>query len=95
MKIYFRQGQIGEQMYFLTRGVVQLIVNIVDPVTQEDTQTFDKSLIYPSSFFGEGALLAGRRSAGIRTITTVELLVLSKEHFDEVVAENPDFEKYC
>ena len=88
----FRQGQIGEQMYFLTRGYVQLILTVVDPVTNEVSQHYDPSPIRPGSFFGEGALLAGRRSAGIKTVTTVEVLVLSKANFDQVMAENSDFE---
>jgi len=53
--------------------------------------THQVKVIGPGSFFGEGALFSGIRSASIRAATPVRLLALSSESFQKVMHVHPHF----
>lgn len=66
-----RQGDMGDRMYFMTRGFADIIVE------RDDTEVIVK-VIGPPSFFGEGSLLnMGTRSASVRAHTGCSLLALT------------------
>lgn len=77
-----RAGTIGREMYFLTRGSVEVI--------SEEGQTL--ATLNSGSFFGEVSLLySRRRTTSVRANVFCELFVLSKSDFDKVLADYADF----
>lgn len=78
----FRAGDDGGVMYFIYKGEVE----ILGP---------DKSLIATlgeGAFFGERALVEGRKRTGTSRATQFcELYVLKKEAFDRVCRNYPEF----
>lgn len=80
----FRQGYEGSQMFFIAKGVCDIII---DNGTQEVTL----KTIGPGCFFGEGALFSGLRSASVRCTTSVLLYSLSSESFLSVMHAHPAF----
>ncbi|MBI2060257.1 MAG: ion transporter [Nitrospirae bacterium] len=82
----FRKGDIGYNMYFISRGGVE--------VTSEDGKTIYATL-REGNFFGEIALLLSMpRTASIRAIEFTDLYELDKDTFDRVLGRFPDFEKH-
>ncbi|MEM7182970.1 MAG: ion transporter [Spirochaetota bacterium] len=79
----FRKGEIGKNLYFITKGRVQ----VMDETTNTIFATLDEG-----SFFGEIALLTSeRRTATIKSIDYCDLYTLDKETFDNVIGRYPDF----
>lgn len=79
-----RQGEYGESMYFLSSGEVEVLVG--DQVVAN---------LGTGAFFGEGALVKGeRRNASIRTTTYCDVNRLSKQSFDKLRKQYPDFDKH-
>jgi CRP-like cAMP-binding protein len=71
--IVFRQGDPADSAYFIRSGEVEVI--------DEDSGSVIRSL-GPGEYFGEIALIANApRSATIRTLSKVELAVLGKRNF--------------
>jgi len=69
----FRQGDPADSAYFIRSGEVEVV--------DEETGSIIRSL-GPGDYFGEIALIADSpRSATIRTVTKVELAVLGKRNF--------------
>eukprot|EP00002_Diphylleia_rotans_P006206 TRINITY_DN1553_c1_g2_i1.p1 TRINITY_DN1553_c1_g2~~TRINITY_DN1553_c1_g2_i1.p1 ORF type:complete len:1054 (+),score=191.69 TRINITY_DN1553_c1_g2_i1:69-3230(+) len=78
-----RHGEIGREMYFLSRGEVEV-------VSGDGKTVF--AVLKEGSYFGEIALLfAARRIATIRALGYCELLLLTKEDFDSVLNFFPTF----
>ena len=77
----YREGQIGNHMYFINSGTIEVSTKAGSAVrrTQGD-------------FFGEGALLHPKkiRSATIQCVTPVHAIEISREYFDKYLAESPD-----
>jgi voltage-gated potassium channel len=78
-----RTGQYGRHMYFISRGMVEIIAP--DGHTVLDTLT-------DGGFFGEVALLFSQpRNASARAVDYCDLYTLDKDTFDHVLARYPDF----
>ncbi|CAK0741204.1 hypothetical protein CVIRNUC_001307 [Coccomyxa viridis] len=79
-----REGEVSREMYFIKSGAIQVEV---------DEQVV--TVLKKGSYFGEiGLLRACRRTASIRAVSeTVDLFVLSKEDFDNVMKEYPESSK--
>lgn len=76
-------GDPGRSLYLLLDGQVQ----VVYPSRNSD---FELARLGPGDFFGEMALLNDKpRSATVRALTPVDLLVLDKEDFRRVVTDTP------
>lgn len=80
----FRQGDMGEEMYFISRGAVEVV-------------SADEKVVYATlsegSFFGEIALLlSSERTAGIRAKDYCDLYYLDKSTFENIIQHYPDFE---
>lgn len=74
-------GAIGQEMYFLQHGVVEVLTVEGRPVTR----------LRNNSFFGEMALLGGiKRTATIRAVTLCDIYKLDKKDFDQIMEQFPD-----
>ncbi|MBF0445134.1 MAG: cyclic nucleotide-binding domain-containing protein, partial [Magnetococcales bacterium] len=83
-EIIIKAGEVGEEMYFLSHGTVEVLT--------ADGQSIAK--LRTGSFFGELALLEhGKRMATVRANTYCDLYILGKKDFTHVVATNPEFKK--
>jgi hypothetical protein len=71
--VIFRQGDPGDCAYFIRKGEVE----VIDEDSNEPVNTLSAG-----EYFGEIALVTDRpRTATVRTISAVELAVLGKENF--------------
>jgi voltage-gated potassium channel len=76
----FRAGQYGQNMYFISRGTVEIIAP--DGTTVLTTLT-------DGQFFGELALLFSQpRSASVRAVDYCDLYTLDKDTFDHVLTRS-------
>lgn len=76
-------GAPGRSLYLVVEGLVQ----VVYPSANAD---FELARLGPGDFFGEMALLNDKpRSATVRAMTALEVLVLDKQDFRRVVSETP------
>ncbi|QQR83212.1 cyclic nucleotide-binding domain-containing protein [Candidatus Peregrinibacteria bacterium] len=76
--IIFEEGQLGDTMYIIKRGKVQVIRDNAILSTLGD-----------HAFFGEMALVSNEpRNATLKTLTDVEVLTLSKEDFNHLLQTN-------
>jgi len=81
----FRQGDPADSAYFIRSGKVDVV--------DEDTDSTLRSL-GPGDYFGEIALIADApRSATIRTVSQVELAVLGKRNFLNMMRLIPETEE--
>lgn len=78
----FRKGELGDQMYFISRGKVEIV--------SEDGKTVFATLS-DGAFFGEIALLfSSERTASVRAAEYCDLYTLDKFTFDNVLAKFPE-----
>src|SRR5262249_41072531 len=82
----FRAGQYGYNMYFISRGTVEIIAadgHTVMAILKDSDE---------SPFFGERALLFSQpRNASIRAVDYCDLYTLDKDTFDHVLTRYPAF----
>ncbi|ETV82945.1 hypothetical protein H257_04707 [Aphanomyces astaci] len=77
-----QEGDTGREMFFVRRG----LVNVEVPTGPPHIQLKD------GDFFGEMALVVDvRRTNTVRAVTICDLNVLSKNAFDDILAEFPNF----
>lgn len=82
-EIVFRQGDLGHEIYFISRGTVEV-------VSPDLTQVY--ATLTEGHFFGEIALLLDSpRTATIRATDYSDLYTLSKSDFDRIIAGEPQF----
>ena len=74
-------GDIGNKMYFISTGKVELLLG--------DEMEILFEILDENDFFGEGALLHGRRAATARARTSCELLSLCKKDFQFCMKDYP------
>jgi CRP-like cAMP-binding protein len=74
------EGSIGDQMYFVASGSLQVIVGGIS-----------RSELPPGAFFGEIAIVLGnaRRTATIKASQNCKLYSLSKADLEVVLADHP------
>lgn len=83
-EILFQEGALGESMYFIQRGHIEI-----------NNKHMPKPIILKDGmFFGEMALLnSSRRNAKAIAHDYCDLFTLSREDFDSVLTKYPDFAK--
>jgi CRP-like cAMP-binding protein len=75
-QVIVREGEPGHEFYVVAGGTTRVTVE-GEPVAD----------IGPGSFFGEMALLdGGERNATVTAVTDVELLLLHRDEFNEMLA---------
>ena len=81
--ILFNEGDIGSCLYVIVEGKVRIFTEVEDGITKEITR------LGKNESFGEMALLSGSpRSASVQAISRLTVLKISKEQFDNVIAQN-------
>ena len=77
-----RQGEMGNEMYFICRGRVEVIDAAGRPLNE----------MGEGQFFGELSLLfAQPRNASVRALTYCDLFALGRTDFDRVLKGYPHF----
>ena len=77
-----RKGDIGEQMFFIHKGVVEVVSEHDNPIVF-DTMSAGR-------FFGEiSTIFSCPRTASVRTQTNADLFVLKKTDLDTVLGHYP------
>jgi glucose-6-phosphate 1-dehydrogenase len=77
-----RKGDVGDEMYFISRGTVEVL----------DGDGKVLRTMGEGDFFGELALLSNEpRSATVRAMTPCDLFVLNKADFNRALKEYPQF----
>jgi CRP-like cAMP-binding protein len=80
----FEEGEEGQHFYIINRGQVKVLRK------SHGGQPQFVSLLVAGDYFGETSLMYGRRrSATIEADTDVELLLLSKEDFENLLRQYP------
>lgn len=81
----FRHGDIGNEMYFISKGAVEVVA--------ADGKTV-YAVLHAGDFFGEMALLFSMpRTAGARALEFSDLYMLEKKDFNQVLNNFPAFKK--
>ncbi len=83
--VIFREGEIGESFYIVINGNVNVIMGMDTP---------DEKLLAtlgPGEYTGEMSLVipGGKRSASIRTSSSSNLWVMTRDDFDELLHRQP------
>jgi CRP-like cAMP-binding protein len=82
--ILMEQGHVGDHLYFVMSGRLTAFA------VRDDGSRITLGDMGPGESVGEMALLAhGRRTATVKTVTDCELLRLSKDGFDRLMARDP------
>ena len=84
-EIIFREDDLGESFYIVISGMVDVIMGMDTP----DEKYL--ATLGPGEYSGEMSLVipGGKRSASIRTRTDAELLVMTRDDFDELLHRQP------
>ncbi len=76
-------GEPGQSLFIISRGTVQ----VVYPARSSD---FELARLTEGDFFGEMAILNSMtRSATVRSVDSVEVLVLEKDDFQKILTSSP------
>ena len=77
MDLVFREGDVGKEMYFLVKGLMQVVVNV-------GTEHEEKyGMIQEGDYFGEKAIFElVRRTASIRALDFSTTFVLTRESLE-------------
>jgi len=79
----FRRGDVGDRIYFIHRGSVEVLVDETEPAV---------ATLHEGDFFGEMALLHREpRSASVRALDYCDLYWLDFGSFERVLGKFPDF----
>lgn len=80
------EGDVGDEMYFLTRGQVEVV---------RGTPAQRLTVLAPGSFFGELAILKDApRAATVRALKDVEVYALRRDGVVELARQHADFDGY-
>ncbi|KAK2588222.1 hypothetical protein KPH14_004257 [Odynerus spinipes] len=86
-RVIVRQGHIAQNLYLIVNGEVGLTRVVTDDLTGE-TEEVDMGSMHPGDMFGEIALLHRiPRTATIVTKTSVDLLVITLDDFNEILRD--------
>lgn len=78
-----KEGEVGDSFYIIRSGVVTVS-------TRKDHQERILNQLYRGDFFGEASLLTGEvRAASVTALLDVDLFVLPKESFEEILRGYP------
>ncbi|GMQ97161.1 MAG: hypothetical protein BMS9Abin15_0859 [Gammaproteobacteria bacterium] len=81
--LIIRQGDIGDSLFLIARGVVRV-------VREHNGEEQDLATLLAGDFFGEMALLHGeRRNASCRAVTPCALYELKRNDFEKACQTNP------
>ena len=80
------EGEEGDAMFLIKSGRVE--VTTIDP---RDKRRLTLARLGPGEFFGEVSLIKNKpRTATVTALTPLELMVINRERFNELVKEHPE-----
>ncbi len=80
----FRQGDAGDEIFFIRRGTVRIVLRL------GDTQEYHVATFTRGDFFGDMAFLdGGLRSADAVAEAATDLFAVSRERFEALAEEHP------
>ncbi len=86
-EVLFRAGDPADALYIVARGSVEVVA---DSAGDDDRSDAAIAELGPGMAFGEMGLIgSGARTATIRTATGADLLVIERDDFDALIAEDP------
>lgn len=84
-EVVIQQGDDGEELFIVEQGKLEVLVERLDGAMEH------VATLGPRDFFGEMSLLTGeRRRATVRADGEVEVLVVSKEALQPILAASPE-----
>jgi CRP-like cAMP-binding protein len=84
--VLVQQGDEGDSFYVIESGRVEVILT-----DEEGGPEAPVAVLRPRDFFGEMSLLAGdRRTATVRAIEDVRVVIIDKEAFARIIMEQPE-----
>jgi CRP-like cAMP-binding protein/rhodanese-related sulfurtransferase len=87
-ELIFKEGDPGDAFYIVGSGQVRIFVRHENSVERE------LSVCGPGEHFGEVALLAGApRTANVQSVGETQLIVFTKEQFDQLLRDYPDLSR--
>jgi len=85
-EILVQQGDEGNSFYIIEQGRVEVGV-----VPEGATSEVSVAVLGPRDFFGEMSLLAGdRRTATVRAIEDVRVVIIDKDAFSSIILDHPE-----
>ena len=93
-KMILKEGEVGDTMYIIAEGTVEVSKTLVRKLAREDFRDRDKILTKLSAedhaIFGEVALFEqNKRTATVVALTDCSLLEISKSDFLRLAEQNP------
>jgi NADH:ubiquinone reductase (H+-translocating) len=90
-----RKGQVGREFYMIQHGEVDVIEDDGEGVTNKKATQRILARLGPRDVFGERALLEEcARTASVRCVSAVDVLVMSRADFRSLVDQFPVLEEY-
>ncbi len=85
-QVIFKEGDPGDAVYIIKRGVVRIFHPGSDPVEDKEV-----AMLGDNDVFGEMAIISEKpRNASAQTMEESEIFVLKKEDFIQLVSSNPN-----
>ena len=89
-EIVYRRGEISHDIYFISKGQVNILKGTYNPSSEEITNDQVEAVFLPGSYFGEGAVLGfKRRNQTATTRTMCQFSAVSKEDLIDLVELYP------
>lgn len=83
-----REGDIGKELFMIVKGIVR----VMPPNQSTDPAAEKKILLGEGDFFGEiGVVMEVERTRSVRAECMAELCILSRDGFDKILVEFPEF----
>lgn len=85
-KVIFNEGDPGDAVYIIKRGVVRIFHPSTDPTEEKEV-----AMLGDNDVFGEMAIISEKaRNASAETMEESEIFILKKEDFIQLVSSNPN-----
>lgn len=83
-----REGDIGKELFMIVKGIVR----VMPPKQSANPAAEKKILLGEGDFFGEiGVIMEVERTRSVRAECMAELCILSRDGFDKILVEFPEF----
>ncbi|OQR96460.1 Voltage-gated Ion Channel (VIC) Superfamily [Achlya hypogyna] len=90
--VFKEQGEIGKEMYMVVKGCIQVLPSELPDSTGGVRSTQAAVLLGDGDFFGEiGLIMEVYRTRSVRAASMAELCVLTKDGFNSILGDFPEF----
>lgn len=85
-EVLVKQGEEGNSFFIIEQGRVEVLITPEGSTTEASV-----AVLGPRDFFGEMSLLAGdKRTATVKAIEDVRVIIIDKDSFSRIIHENPE-----